>query len=242
MTGHHMSNNQCVSDICNCQNGEGEVGSNCHDDGRDHCKDCSTGYHLKQSVLDQTSTCEIHECSCPNGVGFRGTECSEHGVDFCKVCDHQDGFFLNVNDLNVQFKNESYDTLYNEGQLSGNGSVYGDNVYGYAWGLDSDDFEEYIEITSAICTLRTCLCINGSAAVGIGCPFHSGIQCDACEIGHHLFETNGTKTCKINECGCSNGEGFKGIECPEHEVDFCQTCDPGHSLENAHQSKWSYSR
>ena len=187
-----------------------------------------------------TQICAIDECSCSNGDGFRGTKCSEDGAEFCEECDINDGFFLNVNNLNIQFQNRSYQNLYNNGLTS-----LDDSVYGYDWS-ETVNGKDHIDIYSAICSSRTCSCSNGSAAVGVGCPFHGEIQCDSCESGHHLFETNGTKTCKLNECDCPNGEGFKGSECQEHGTNvwnkfFCKTCDPGHSLENDHKSKYIFS-
>ena len=212
------------------------------------CPHCE-GYHI-DGTIGSSANCNLNECSCSNGDSFGSDvqwecsgygpekqcvdqhKCSENGAEICEACNVDDGYFLNVNDLNVQFQTKSYETLYNDGLAS-----LDDKIYGYDWS-ETFNGENHIEIYSAICSIRTCSCINGSAVVGVECPFHGEIQCDSCEIGHHLFETDGTKTCEINECGCSNGDGFKGTECPEHGVDFCETCDPGHSLENAHQSKY----
>ena len=131
---------------------------------------------------NETKICEIVECSCSNGDSFKGTKCSKEGTEFCEVCDIDDGYFLNVNNLNVQFQNRSYETLYNDGLASSD-----DNVYGYDWS-ETVDGEDHIGIYSAVCSNRTCSCTNGSAAVGVDCPFHGEFHCDACDTGFHLVD------------------------------------------------------
>ena len=126
--------------------------------------------------------CAINECSCSSGDSFIGTKCSEDGAEFCEECNIDDGYFLNINDLNVQFQNESYETLYNDGLAS-----LDDNVYSYDWS-ETVDGEDLIEIYSAICSNRTCSCTNGSAVVGSYCPFHGELHCYACDTGFHLVD------------------------------------------------------
>ena len=198
---------------------------------------------------NETKICAINECSCSNGDSFKGTKCSKDGAEFCEACNIDNGYFLNVNDLNVQFQTKSYETLYNDGLAS-----LEDKVYGYDWS-ETFDGENHIEIYSAICSIRKCPCINGIDVVGVECQVHGENECvfnggwdptkpNGCDLGYHLdldLQSSLFKfKCTINECICRNGESREDLCQERGNGDSCETCDPGHSLENAHQSEYIF--
>ena len=171
------------------------------------------------SEINGIKTCEIDECTCENGEGFSGKKCKGHGSTFCKVCDTDDGYFLNVNELDRQWTLTDYQMLLDNGKGAFNGTVYG-----YDWALENSfdiEITDHVEIESALCSLRICSCSSGSAKNGTGCPFHGELSCGTCDHGTHFaVELN---NCESNMCNCEFGDGFGSTNCTETSTIFDKT-------------------
>ena len=209
-SGYHkvsqLNQTFCNVNVCNCENGIPNKGSNCTEHESESCSSCDTGYHLELDTLTQNYKCVENSCFCENGIT---NTCLHHNTTDCVDCDS--GYRLyNKRCLKNVCKCDNgvahdpcvfVSAAYN--QITHCSSC--DTNYHLATGVNSNTAQS--QATTQICEANVCFCNNGVYDSSKNCLTHQTAICSSCNKGFHLKMNQQTQNyfCAPNTCFCNNG-------------------------------------
>jgi hypothetical protein len=154
--GYWVNASSCATNICLCESGVALSGVYCPADGDPLCSSCDVGYHLTNSLL-----CEINVCTCQLGTPARNASCEVHLSETCESC--APGNFI-----------------------ADGGHICGPcqpvlHASAITCTSDADvnpaQCEQGYRVEGNDCTLNTCVCPQGTPAIGVSCPSHGATAC-----------------------------------------------------------------
>ena len=212
----------CYHNRCTCENGTGEVGTECELHRSEKCIRCNRGFELVNSKCTLIDGFEINKpynttddqiaCQCKDGVAEE--ICFKHeSSKRCKSCN--DGFFLGgMNGDRVCYHNRC--TCENgTGEVGAECEVHRSEkcircnrgfelVNSKCKSIDGFEINKPYNITD---DQIACKC-NDGVAEEICFKHKSSKICRSCNAGFFLGGMNGDRVCYNNRCICENGVGF----------------------------------
>ena len=230
--GTHLFNNECVQNVCKCENGTPSTGSKCKVHGETRCNSCNFPYDFSCST-DARSNFENHSHDHSHSHSHHVHKRDTHGnsgggsYSYCRSWADQDGSNCKACER------------------------------GYEWNSELNICEEikcYCDNGTPIGTYYDGPWYGGQECTNSeGAPRHTYHKCNSCDEGYELKKKGTSKIWQCDyiptyDCYCENGtpitgdiyyEGnYEGQVCVDNQSKHkCQSCDEGYHLERAEKAK-----